>query len=149
MRENEEAFWTGLVNGFGPPGFSVNYFYDVDQEWEEPWYQDDLSLAGTTVPGKNTDLQVSYNLGYAASTASFGMFMFGVGVYAGATSGFLTTTGVNLVYLIAQIGNSAIPYVRAGVRSIPFLGLLYFALAWGTSVGDSTRRVPLDTRVKG
>lgn len=65
--EQEQAFWTGLTNGFGPPGFSLNDFYDVDQEWEEPWYQDDLSLSGTTVPGQNTDEQFAYNLGYLTS----------------------------------------------------------------------------------
>ena len=139
-RENEEAFWTGLTNGFGPPGFTIESFFWTD----EPWYQEDLSLSGTTVPGQNTDLQYSYNLGYASSVVGFSTFMFGVGTYAGATAGFATTVGVNLVYVAAQFGNAMIPYLRAGARSIPLLGLFYLLLQFG-NVADYDR-VNLDER---
>ena len=105
--EQEQAFWTGLTNGFGPPGFSLNDFYDVDQEWEESWYQDDLTLSGTTVPGQNTDEQFAYNLGYLTSMFGFGMVMYGVGVYAGAQAGFATTLGVNALYWTAQGASAA------------------------------------------
>jgi len=130
-RENEEAFWTGLVNGFGPLGFSTNYFYDVDQDFEDKWYQEEMSLTHTDVPGKNTDLQFSYNLGYATSAVGFGMAMYGVGVYAGAQAGLMVTFAVTVLEGIASIGSSLFPLVKYGARTVPVLALFYLLLSAG------------------
>ena len=138
-RENEEAFCTGLVNGFGPPGFSMNYFYDVDREWEEPWYHDELSLTGTTVPGENTDLQFSYNLGYATSVVGFSTAFYGLGVAVSAQSGFLTTVGMTGLDLAAHLCRYLHGTLRAGARSLPLVGLLFFMLYGGTQIGHGIR----------
>lgn len=127
----------------------MNYFYDVDQEYESEWYQEDMSITHTQAPGENTDLQFSYNLGYATSAAGFGMTMYGVGVYAGAQSSLFVTLGVTLMEGMARFGQFNLRLIPRLSRSIPMLGLLFGILALGTDVGQDIRRVPLDTRVKG
>jgi len=117
----------------------MNYFYDVDQEYDEPWYNDDLSVTGTTVPGENTDLQYSYNLGYSASVVGFSLYMVGVGAYAGLTTSFMMAYMSNMLYLVVEISSAMMPVLRFGARTIPVLGLIYLLLQMGESANTSQR----------
>jgi len=96
-RENEEAFWTGLTNGWGPPGasaYGVLEWFSPDTADELTWYQHDRSVLDTDIPGSNTDLQYSYNLGFVTSTFAFSSGFMGLGYYMAADVGYITANAI-------------------------------------------------------
>jgi hypothetical protein len=87
-RENEEAFWTGLTNGWFYSGINVTWFVEPPPELG---YDEELSVWDTHLIGENTDIQNSYNLGFLTSafawTGLTGGFAFMVGADVGALGG--------------------------------------------------------------
>ena len=121
-QEEEDAFWTGVINGFGPPGLDSTSFMSSDFEQEQmPWYGEDLTVWDTQPIGQNTDIQYSYNVGYAMGTYGFGVMMFSAAIYAGSQSSYLLVFGFGGVDAIGHVALWTQSRLRSG--QVIFSGL--------------------------